>query len=108
MRAKNATNHGFTCVACGAVVLPAAVTARNHCPHCFVSVHVDGDTPGDRSHPCGGLMRVIAIQHKREYWSVVHRCERCHKEQPNRTAPDDDIDALIALSGALATQPFHS
>ncbi|NCQ81548.1 RNHCP domain-containing protein [bacterium] len=24
---------------------PAQKTCRNHCPHCFVSLHVDGDVP---------------------------------------------------------------
>ena len=38
----------FTCVHCGAEVLPMGKSSRNHCPFCLWSLHVDilpGDTP---------------------------------------------------------------
>ncbi|MDP2670595.1 MAG: RNHCP domain-containing protein [bacterium] len=34
-------NNGFTCAGCGIDVLPAKKTSRNHCPQCFLSLHVD-------------------------------------------------------------------
>lgn len=103
MLAKNETNHGFTCVACGMSVTPAPKTARNHCPRCLTSLHVDEHTPGDRMSACGGVMRAVDVrQKKRDEWSIVHECERCHKKLPNRTAPDDDFEAVLRLSVRLA------
>ena len=99
MISKNATNHGFTCMHCRAVVAPAPRTARNHCPHCLYSLHVDAAIPGDRESTCGGSMQPIrAYQKKGDIWGVIHRCTLCGKEQPNTLADDDDFDRLVALS----------
>jgi hypothetical protein len=95
---KNATNHGFTCAHCGAAVSPAPETARNHCPQCLWSLHVDSIKPGDRASPCGGQMRPAAIFQKHGDWVVIHSCELCGHEHPNRLAPDDNFETVIELS----------
>lgn len=46
-------NEDFECVACGKIINKADKTCRNHCPYCFVSLHVDGEIPGDRASSCG-------------------------------------------------------
>jgi len=99
MLSKNATNHGFVCVHCGQDVPPAEQTARNHCPHCLWSLHVDDKKPGDRASECGGPMEPAAIFQKTGgQWVVVHRCQKCEKEMPNRLAPDDNFQSVIDLS----------
>jgi hypothetical protein len=49
-------NETFICINCKKEIPLAAKTCRNHCPHCFVSLHVDGDIPGDRNTACHGKM----------------------------------------------------
>lgn len=101
MISKNETNHGFICCHCGAEVLPAEQTARNHCPKCLWSLHVDGETPGDRASDCGAPMEPGAVFQKTGGdWVVIHRCTLCDHEQPNRLAPDDDFEGVIDVSVA--------
>ncbi|MBP7062214.1 RNHCP domain-containing protein [Patescibacteria group bacterium] len=38
-------NEAFICSNCKKQIAEAAKTCRNHCPHCFISVHVDGEVP---------------------------------------------------------------
>lgn len=98
MLPKNETNSGFICAHCGEKVSPAAATARNHCPHCLWSLHVDENTPGDRASNCRGVMEPAAIFQKHGEWVVIHRCLECGKEQPNRCAEDDNFETLIDLT----------
>lgn len=98
MRDKNSTNSGFTCANCGRVVAPAAKTARNHCPFCLWSLHVDSVVPGDRVADCRGKMEPVALFQKRDEWTVIHRCEKCGKELPNKCASDDSFEALLNLT----------
>ncbi|MCF7846271.1 MAG: RNHCP domain-containing protein [Candidatus Peribacteraceae bacterium] len=98
MRDKNSTNSGFTCVHCGREVPPAATTARNHCPFCLWSLHVDESVPGDRQSSCHGQMEPAAIFQKRTGWVVIHRCEKCGKEISNKCAADDNFETLLNLT----------
>lgn len=98
------TNLGFTCTVCGAVVPPLANGSyRNHCPHCLHSLHVDVN-PGDRAHPCRGVLEPVGVEHSgKKGWVIVHRCRRCGVTRRNRAALDDpacpdDYDAIVALS----------
>lgn len=93
-------NEWFTCRWCGAVVLPAHKTTRNHCPQCFFSSHVDGKIPGDRDSTCGGVMLPIEylIKHGKE--KIKFECVVCGKQHINKTASDDalwNIHHYIAL-----------
>lgn len=98
MRDKNSTNSGFTCRHCGEEVPPAPITARNHCPRCLWSLHVDLETPGDRLSDCGGAMEPAALYQKHGEWVVVHRCTECGKEIPNHCSQDDTLEVMIDLT----------
>lgn len=53
-------NESFICEHCGFEVSPhPSGSARNHCPKCLYSKHVDEDSPGDRLATCYGLMEPI-------------------------------------------------
>ena len=43
----------FVCQNCGKKVLPLNYTARDHCPYCLYSIHIDIN-PGDRQNKCQG------------------------------------------------------
>ena len=51
----------FICENCGFDVKELGYTARDHCPNCLYSKHVDIN-PGDRSSECGGLLEPIGIE----------------------------------------------
>lgn len=95
---KNLTNSGFICVNCERVVSSATKTARNHCPFCLWSLHVDAKIPGDRDSDCRGKMKPVALFQKRDNWIVIHRCENCDKEIQNKCAEDDNFEALLNLT----------
>jgi len=86
-------NESFSCLHCGKKVSPhPAGSARNHCPYCLYSLHVDADSPGDRASDCGGLMAPIAREYRKNKGDMIlHRCQTCGKEIPNKIAPDDDF-----------------
>lgn len=71
-----ARDEAFTCAACGRDVPPGGRTARDHCPWCLASLHVD-DVPGDRAATCGGLMRVVDVVIKGDVAVLGYRCTRC-------------------------------
>ena len=60
---KNFTmiDEGFTCAVCGKVVEPLNYSARDHCPYCLCSLHVDVN-PGDRLAECHGILKPIDIE----------------------------------------------
>mgnify|MGYP002860862758 CR=1 FL=1 len=94
---KRFTRHieNFKCAHCGADVLGDGYT--NHCPQCLWSRHVDNN-PGDRASTCGGMMRPIAIETKKDHYIITHRCEKCGKEIRQKSAENDNTDAIINLS----------
>ncbi|MFH1546363.1 MAG: RNHCP domain-containing protein [Patescibacteria group bacterium] len=98
MKDKNSTNSSFRCANCDRSVSPAEKTARNHCPFCLWSLHVDSEVPGDRNSNCGGKMEPAAIFQKHGKWVVVHRCEICGKEIQNKCARDDNFETLLSIS----------
>jgi RNHCP domain len=59
-------NESFSCQNCQKeVTLHPTGSARNHCPHCLYSLHVDDTLPGDRLATCHGLMTPVGIDHKK-------------------------------------------
>ncbi len=76
----------------------------NHCPSCLWSKHVDVN-PGDRAEACGGMMEPIGLRLQGNERSLVHRCSICGYIRMNRTAPEDDPGALVALSARPYTLP---
>ncbi len=89
------TVEDFTCEHCGHQVAGTGYT--NHCPVCLWSKHVDVN-PGDRQSDCGGLMKPVSIEQKRGGFVILHRCQTCGHTKRNKTAPDDDMDTIIAIS----------
>jgi len=67
-------------------------SARNHCPYCLHSKHLDDILPGDRASACSWIMKPIWIDHKKNKWNMMrHKCSVCNKEMLNKIAPDDDF-----------------
>jgi len=96
-----ARDEAFRCQHCGAEVGPAGRTARDHCPRCLHSVHVDV-VPGDRAAGCGGLLEPVAAERRGDRFHLTYRCRRCGASRANRALLDvddpDDWDVLVALT----------
>ena len=87
-------NESFTCIGCGKQISQAAKTCRNHCPHCFVSLHVDGEIPGDRATTCGWLMYPIAYEIRNWQLKICFQCKKFEKTHRNKRADDDEVEQL--------------
>ena len=87
-------NESFRCIHCKKEVSQAAKTCRNHCPSCFVSLHVDGKTPGDRNTSCGGIMYPTSYEIKNGQLKICFKCKQCEKLHRNKRSDDDEIDQL--------------
>lgn len=90
-------NEAFICSNCKKQIPEASKTCRNHCPHCFVSVHVDGEMPGDRSSTCEGIMYPIQYEYKASGAKILFQCTICNKKHRNKRADDDEIELLPSL-----------
>ena len=95
MKSFTKTVEDFNCTHCGAVVHGNGYT--NHCPNCLWSRHVDNN-PGDRAATCGAMMPPIAIEADGDRFIITHKCEKCGKIKRQRTADNDNMDAIIQLS----------
>lgn len=91
-------NEGFECKNCNFKVPTANKTCRNHCTECLFSLHVDDALPGDRESNCKKLMTPIALEiDKKKGYIITHECTSCGKIQKNKTAEDDNFDAITKL-----------
>ena len=54
-------DENFICEHCNNNVNRLGYTARDHCPNCLYSKHVDIN-PGDRANECKGLLKPIGIE----------------------------------------------
>jgi DNA-directed RNA polymerase subunit RPC12/RpoP len=90
-------NEGFLCAVCGESVQPLQKTARDHCPRCLCSVHLDNN-PGDRAADCGGVLQPVSIRTGKKGIQIVYKCEKCGIEKVNITAPDDDYELICKIS----------
>lgn len=93
-------DENFTCEHCGTKNPPAPKTCRNHCKECLWSKHVDETVPGDRKSTCRALMEPVKIEGgtNRKGYTILYNCTRCEKIIRNKTAPDDNMEALIAIA----------
>jgi DNA-directed RNA polymerase subunit RPC12/RpoP len=67
-------------------------SARNHCPFCLYSKHMDKEFPWDRASNCLWLMKPVWIDNKKNKgWMIKHKCIKCNKEILNKVAPDDNF-----------------
>lgn len=86
----------FICEYCGQKVNKLGYTARDHCPFCLASKHVDIN-PGDRSETCQGKLVPIDIEKHKNTYKIIYQCEKCHKIRKNIMALDDDFDKLLEI-----------
>lgn len=87
-------NDSFICVNCWKEVSPASRTCRNHCPYCFVSMHVDDKLPWDRLSTCHGKMYPIEYEISNWELRILFKCEKCGKKHRNKSVDDDNISLL--------------
>lgn len=87
----------FTCLNCGQLVPKLEYSARDHCPYCLYSIHVDIN-PGDRANDCKGLLKPIDIEKFKNTYKIIYKCEKCNELHKNIIANDDNIDKIIELT----------
>lgn len=88
----------FVCKNCNSLVKPLSYTARDHCPYCLYSLHVDIN-PGDRKNTCQGLLKPVGVEkNKKSDYKIIYKCEKCGTIHKNIMAKDDDMDEIIKLS----------
>lgn len=93
----NMISENFVCENCGKNVEKLEYTARDHCPYCLCSKHVDIN-PGDREETCHGILRPIDIEkNKKAGYKIVYKCEKCKKIHKNIAANDDSFDEIIKV-----------
>ena len=96
---KNFTmrDEAFICEHCGNQVTPLGYTARDHCPICLYSKHVD-IMPGDRQNTCQGLLKPIGIEKFKDTYKILYKCDSCNEPHKNIMAKDDSMELIIELS----------
>ena len=87
----------FICENCQKNVSKLNYTARDHCPFCLYSKHVD-ILPGDRKNPCQGLLKPINIEKHKNTYKIIYKCLKCNQIHKNIMANDDNFDIIITLS----------
>ncbi len=90
-------DEGFVCENCKRKVSPLLYTARDHCPFCLYSKHLDIN-PGDRASDCLGVLKPIGIFKFKDTYKIKYKCLKCGIEKNNIMAIDDDMDCIIKLS----------
>jgi rubredoxin len=106
MKRFNMINEDFLCEHCGEMVRKSSYTARDHCPKCLYSKHVDIN-PGDRAETCGGLMEPVDLELKDGKYIVVHKCQKCGFVRKNKITEDDDFEAVLSLSRQQVNKLKH-
>ena len=87
----------FVCEHCHKEVDELGYTARDHCPYCLYSKHVDIN-PGDRSANCGGILKPIDIEKsKKDSLKIIYKCDRCGIIKKNKVADDDNFDLILEI-----------
>ena len=97
MKRFNMIDEKFKCMNCGMEVDTLNYTARDHCPRCLYSRHVDV-MPGDRQNKCMGLMMPIGIEKYKNTYKIIYKCSKCGEIHKNIMAQDDDYDMIVKLS----------
>lgn len=99
MKKFNMIDEEFICENCNKEVPKLNYTARDHCPFCLCSKHVDIN-PGDRMNNCHGLLKPIGIEKFKDTYKIIYKCEKCNALHKNIIASDDNMDLIIELSVA--------
>ena len=90
-------DENFKCENCQEEVIKLEYSARDHCPFCLYSKHLDIN-PGDRLNKCQGLMKPIGIEKFKNTYKIIYKCEKCGELHMNICANDDDFNKIIELS----------
>ena len=97
MKKFNMINESFVCENCLKKVPISDYTARDHCPYCLYSKHVD-IMPGDRLNNCHGLLKPIGLEKFKQSFKIIYKCNKCGELHKNIVANDDNGDLIIELS----------
>lgn len=90
-------DESFICKVCGFKVKSLNYSARDHCPNCLSSIHVDIN-PGDRACLCKGILKPIEIEKgKKDTLKIVYQCEKCGMKKKNKAALDDNFDLILKI-----------
>jgi len=100
MKRFNMIDEGFICDNCHRHVNKLKYSARDHCPYCLYSKHVD-IMPGDRKNECKGLLIPIGIEKFKDTYKIIYKCSKCGITHKNIAAIDDDFNEIIKLSTIL-------
>ncbi len=97
MKQFNMIDESFKCIVCGKYVNKLNYTARDHCPYCLSSIHIDIN-PGDRSSDCLGILVPIDIEKsKKDTYKIIYKCNKCGMIKKNKTANDDNFDKILEI-----------
>lgn len=99
MKKFNMIDEDFICENCNNNVTKLNYTARDHCPYCLYSKHVDIN-PGDRMNTCKGLLVPIGIEKFKDKYKIIYKCKKCGELHKNVVATDDNMNLIIQLSVA--------
>lgn len=87
----------FICDVCGRNVGHLGYTARDHCPYCLCSKHVDIN-PGDRLCKCQGILEPVAIEPwKKGTYKIIYVCSLCKEVKKNIAANDDNFNKILEI-----------
>ena len=91
-------DENFICENCNKYVEKLKYTARDHCPYCLYSKHVDIN-PGDRASTCKGHLIPIGIEkNKKMGYKILYKCDKCGYKTKNIMASDDNMERIINIS----------
>ena len=96
MKKFNMLDEQFICENCGKKVEKLNYTARDHCPYCLFSKHVD-ILPGDRKNQCHGLLEPIDVEKHKNTYKIIYKCSRCRQTHKNIVANDDNFYELLKI-----------
>ena len=97
MKKFNMIDEEFICEKCNKKVKKLNYSARDHCPYCLYSKHVDIN-PGDRLNNCLGLLKPIDIEKYKDTFKIIYQCEKCGELHKNIIAQDDNYDEILRIS----------
>ena len=97
MKKFNMIDEKFICENCNKNVEKLNYSARDHCPYCLFSKHVDIN-PGDRNNQCQGLLEPVDIEKFKSTYKIVYKCQKCNVLHKNIMADDDDLNEIIKIT----------
>lgn len=96
MKRFNMIDEEFLCAVCGSKVNKLLYTARDHCPNCLCSMHLDIN-PGDRLSDCKGILKPIDIEKSKDTYKIIYQCDKCKMIKKNKIADDDNFEKILEI-----------